>query len=222
MFFMSKSIIPFMFENQCLDNIFIEASKSKNASKLFFLQSMKPENIIINKYNTLLTDYSSLKKILTQEIKINYIFLIDELSKLNSELKISAETIKINIPFKMNDVYQRIENNLIQININSERIIKYKNFIYDPSTRKLSHKSHSLRFTEKESQIFVYLLESSNAYIPKKELLRKVWSYGEEIDTHTLETHVYALRKKIENKLKIGNLVMFEEKKGYYLNKSIL
>ena len=58
--------------------------------------------------------------------------------------------------------------------------------------------------------------------ISKKDLLNKVWSYGEGIDTHTVETHVYALRKKIETKLKMKDLIMFEEKKGYYLNKSIL
>ena len=46
--------------------------------------------------------------------------------------------------------------------------------------------------------------------------------YGDDIDTHTLETHVYALRKKIEDKLNIKNLIMFEEKKGYKLNKSLL
>ena len=219
---MSKSFIPFIFENHTLNNVFTEAAKNKNASNLFFLQSMNLENIEINKHHILLTDQSTLKNIFIRELKLTQIFLIDEINQLNSQLNFESEIVKINIPFKLKDIYQRIENNLIQININSERLIKYKHFTYDPSTRKLFNQSLSLRFTEKESEIFVCLLDSINKYISKKDLLNKVWSYGEGIDTHTLETHVYALRKKIENKLKIKNLIFFEEKKGYYLNKSIL
>ena len=65
-------------------------------------------------------------------------------------------------------------------------------------------------------------MENTNLYITKKDLLNKVWSYGDEIDTHTLETHISVLRKKIDSKLNIKNLIMFEEKKGYYINKAIL
>ena len=122
----------------------------------------------------------------------------------------------------MNDIYQRIENYLIQISVNKKRIIKYKKFSYDPSTRKLLNQSTFLRFTEKEGQIFTCLMENTDPYITKKDLLNKVWSYGEGIDTHTLETHIYALRKKIDLKLNIKDLIMFEEKKGYYINKAIL
>ena len=122
----------------------------------------------------------------------------------------------------MSDIFQRIENYLMQIDINSKRIIKYGNFTYDPSTRKLMNQSTFLRFTEKESQIFTCLMENTTSYISKKDLLNNVWSYGDGIDTHTLETHIYALRKKIESILNIKDLIMFEEKKGYYINKEIL
>ena len=122
----------------------------------------------------------------------------------------------------MGDIYRRIENYLIQIDVNNKRIIKYRNFSYDPSTRKLLNQSTFLRFTEKEGQIFTCLLENTDPYITKKNLLNKVWSYGDGIDTHTLETHIYALRKKIDSKLNIKDLIMFEEKKGYYINKAIL
>ena len=56
----------------------------------------------------------------------------------------------------------------------------------------------------------------------KKDLLEQVWNYSQDIDTHTLETHIYSLRKKIENQLDLQNLINFREKKGYYLNKEIL
>ena len=219
---MDKSNIPFFFANSSLNNVFLESSSSKNLAKVLNFQSMNIESIKDKKYKIFLTDSSTLKKISQQNIKINKVFIIDEINITETDTKIDAEVIKINIPFKMNDLCQRIVNNLIQVNANRKRLIKYKRFTYDPTTRELSSKLFALRFTEKESQIFICLIENSGAYISKRDLLRKVWSYGEEIDTHTLETHVYALRKKIEIKLKIKDLIMFQEKKGYYLNKSIL
>ena len=219
---MGNSNIPFIFENPSLNNIFIEASSCTTASKIFCFQNFNLENIIKSNLKILLTDNASLIKITNQDINLGSIFLINEPNQTNSDLKISSEVININIPFKMNDLYQRIENYLVQINTNSKRIIKYKNFSYDPSTRKLLNQSTFLRFTEKEGQIFSCLMENTKSYITKKDLLNKVWSYGDGIDTHTLETHIYALRKKIDSKLNINNLIMFEEKKGYYINKANL
>jgi len=219
---MGKSTIPFIFENASLNNIFIEAAGCMTVSKIFCFQNLNLEQLKKNKSKILLTDNASLIKIANQDINLNSIFLVNEPNQTNSDLKISSEVININIPFKMNDLYQRIENYLLQININRKRIIKYKNFSYDPSTRKLLNQSTFLRFTEKEGQIFTCLMENTDPYITKKDLLNKVWSYGDGIDTHTLETHIYALRKKIDSKLNIKDLIMFEEKKGYYINKEIL
>mgnify|MGYP001356390930 CR=1 FL=1 len=219
---MGKSIIPFIFENRCLNNIFIEAASYAKASKHFCFQKYTLEEIKNNKFKIYVLDNSSFMKMINQDIKFDNIFVINEPNKKGINFKISSEVNNINIPLKMSDIYQRIENYLIQININSKRIIKYKNFSYDPSTRKLIGQSTFLRFTEKEDQIFSCLMESTNRYITKKDLLNKVWSYGDGIDTHTLETHIYALRKKIESKLNVKNLIMFEEKKGYYINKAAL
>ena len=219
---MGKSNIPFIFENPSLNNIFIEASSCTTVSKIFCFQNFTLEKIKKSNLKILLTDNTSLIKIANQDINLDSVFLVNEPNQTNNDLKIASEVININIPFKMNDICQRIENYLVQININSKRIIKYKNFSYDPSTRKLINESTFLRFTEKEGQIFSCLMENTTPYISKKDLLNKVWSYGDGIDTHTLETHIYALRKKIDSKLSIKNLIMFEEKKGYYINKAIL
>ena len=219
---MGKSIIPFIFENTYLNNIFIEAESCVTASQTFCFQNFNLEKIKKSKLKILLTDNASLINITNHDINLDIIFLVNETNVTNSDLKISSEVVNVNTPFKMNDIYQRIENYLIQISINKKRIIKYKNFSYDPSTRKLLNQSTFLRFTEKEGQIFTCLMESTDPYITKKDLLNKVWSYGDGIDTHTLETHIYALRKKIDSKLNIKDLIIFEEKKGYYINKAIL
>ena len=72
----------------------------------------------------------------------------------------------------------------------------------------------------------LYLLDHLKKYLWDnnllKILLKEIWSYSEGIDTHTLETHIYSLRKKIADNLTLKNLINFEEKKGYFLDKNIL
>ena len=67
-----------------------------------------------------------------------------------------------------------------------------------------------------------YFLQKPNQYLSKNVLLKEIWHYSENIDTHTLETHIYSLRKKISKNLTLKELINFEEKKGYLLNKFLL
>ena len=91
---------------------------------------------------------------------------------------------------------------------------------YDASARKIFNEKISLILTEKENEIFCYLLESGTS-VSKNVLLKNIWKYNEGIDTHTLETHIYSLRKKLEKKLEIKNILEHREQ-GYFLNKALL
>tara|TARA_A100001015_G_C15019744_1_gene727348 strand:- start:564 stop:1223 length:660 start_codon:yes stop_codon:yes gene_type:complete len=219
---MGKSIIPFIIENPYLRNIFIDASITNDLSSIFYFSLHDVNTFNKKKFQIIITDNLFFKKILTLNITCNKIFLIGDANNYTLDKQVNSEIIKVDLPFKMLDICQRIENDLIQISSRKRRLHNFNSFFYDPSTRILSNNIVSLRFTEKESQIFICLAENINAFISKKELLKQVWTYGDDIDTHTLETHVYALRKKIETELNINDLIMFEEKKGYYLNKSLL
>ena len=219
---MGKSIIPFLIENPYLRNIFTDASNKNDLSSIFNFHSFDQNTFSKKKLKIIILDVPSLKKFLKLNINCNKIFLMNDKNNFFMDLKVDSEIVNINLPFKMIDICHRIENNLNLINAQKVRLHKYNTFVYDPSTRTLSDKISSLRLTEKESQIFIHLAQNYSVFISKKELLKKVWMYGDDIDTHTLETHVYALRKKIEDKLNIKNLIMFEEKKGYKLNKSLL
>ena len=55
-----------------------------------------------------------------------------------------------------------------------------------------------------------------------EKLLSEIWNYNKEIDTHTLETHMYSLRKKIDEKLQLKDLIIYKEKKGYVINGDFL
>ena len=71
--------------------------------------------------------------------------------------------------------------------------------------------------TEKETYLIQFLFKNKNKFVAKRDLLNNVWGINETINTHTLETHVYRLRKKIEKIEKKLNLIILKEKGGYIL-----
>ena len=142
-------------------------------------------------------------------------------NKLNTD-KLNKQFILMNTPLRIRELFERVASSIEQKESQTARKLNFSNFVYDPGMRSLSNKDVFIRFTEKESQIFMCLVDNSNLHISKKNLLKKVWSYNEDIDTHTLETHIYSLRKKIEKNLLLKDLIVFEDNKGYFLNKKIL
>ena len=107
---MGKSTIPFIFDNPYLNNIFIEAASCTQASKYLCFKKYTLEEIKKNSnFKILVLDNSSLIKIVNQDIKLDSIFVVNETNQTSINLKTSPEVIKINIPFKMSDIFQRIE-----------------------------------------------------------------------------------------------------------------
>ena len=100
------------------------------------------------------------------------------------------------------------------------KIVSLNTFSYDESARKIFNEKISLILTEKENEIFYFLLKSENS-VSKNVLLKNIWKYNDGIDTHTLETHIYSLRKKLEKKLEVKNILEHKEK-GYFLNNDLL
>ena len=101
----------------------------------------------------------------------------------------------------------------------SIRIQKQKD-IYE-ERKKLLKNSHGgiTRLTEKETLILYFLFKQRGEVIPKDDLLKIVWGYDKTISTHTLETHIYRLRKKINDGLGEAKFIL-KTKQGYYLNLS--
>ena len=70
-----------------------------------------------------------------------------------------------------------------------------------------------IRLTEKETEILLFLYDSANQIVSKETLLNKVWGYSEGVTTHTLETHLYHLRKKLDD-----DKIISTEKGGYCMS----
>ena len=122
---------------------------------------------------------------------------------------------KVLLPFSVSELTKIIENLIAKkkFSKNSEIIIKEYNL--DKNEKKLSKENNYITLTEKEIHLLELFLKYKGS-IPKKEILKKVWKYAKDVDTHTVETHIYRLRKKIKDKF-FDEKFILNDKKGYYL-----
>lgn len=168
----------------------------------------------------IILDQFSLKEIIDNKFDINgHAFIIGDLNKeilLNlSDNYINYESI--DQPINFLSLINKCKNLIDQKNNSLSEIIKFEKFSYSFQLNTIYTGDNSLYLTDKENEIFKVLIDNKKVPLGKKELLSKVWNYGDGIDTHTLETHIYTLRKKIKKKLNFSNLVSHEET-GYFIN----
>ena len=98
---------------------------------------------------------------------------------------------------------------------NKNSRINIKKYLLDKNEKKLFFNNVFLILTEKEIQLLELFLKSQKP-ISKKKILSSVWHYSSDADTHTVETHIYRLRKKINEKFSDDNFIL-NHKEGYHL-----
>ena len=84
------------------------------------------------------------------------------------------------------------------------------------NSRQISKKSVKLNLTEREGNLIIFLNKSTSP-VSVDTLQKEVWEYGSELETHTVETHIYRLRKKIKEKFNDNNFII-STKEGYIIN----
>ena len=89
--------------------------------------------------------------------------------------------------------------------------------IFSPSKKIISNikVKHTEHLTEKENNLLIYFYNNKNIEIPKKDLLTNIWGVSNEINTHTLETHIYRLKQKL-SKLDQNLSFSLTNKNGLY------
>jgi DNA-binding response OmpR family regulator len=101
-------------------------------------------------------------------------------------------------PFRLTDLKLAIEA-LLQPSVPAEDL-PLGRYRFQPTQKLLRDGDGGLiRLTEKETAILEYLIEAGDQPIPRESLLTQVWGYNPDVTTHTLETHIYRLRQKIED-----------------------
>jgi DNA-binding response OmpR family regulator len=103
-------------------------------------------------------------------------------------------------PFRMAVLLARVRAHLRQHTQSDDAIFVIGPYKFQPAAKMLVHEDteKKVRLTEKETAILKYLYRVGNKTVPRETLLDEVWGYNAGVTTHTLETHVYRLRQKIE------------------------
>jgi DNA-binding response OmpR family regulator len=105
----------------------------------------------------------------------------------------------VNKPFRFAVLLARIRAHLRQYELSEDATFQIGSYLFFPSAKLLTASGgEKLRLTEKETAILQYLNRAKGTVISRDELLREVWGYNANVTTHTLETHIYRLRQKIE------------------------
>ena len=102
-------------------------------------------------------------------------------------------------PFKFSVLLARVRAHLRSFEQSEDAIFQVGPYEFRPSMKLLTDgDGRKVRLTEKETNILKYLYRSNGQAVAREELLSEVWGYNATVTTHTLETHVYRLRQKIE------------------------
>ena len=147
------------------------------------------------------TDGRELCKLMRKQgIKCPIIMLTGHDSDADTILGLDAGTNDyVTKPFKFSVLLARIRSHLRQFEHSEDATFPLGPYTFKPSQKILmSEDERKIRLTEKETNILKYLLRSGEASVSRDELLHEVWGYNAGISTHTLETHIYRLRQKIE------------------------
>ncbi len=114
-------------------------------------------------------------------------------------------------PFKFSVLLARIRAHLRSHEASEDAVFRIGPYNFRPSMRLLVDMAQKkIRLTDKETSILRYLYRSGEKPVGREELLREVWGYNSNVTTHTLETHVYRLRQKIEPDAQSPKLLITE------------
>ncbi len=186
---------------------------------------MNNQNIIVYRFNLL---YQILKEI-EDDIHFKIIEISDEIA-LNNEIKnlrnyliiTKKQNLKFNNQFILNDLPIKILKIIEKLNIEflknqfvEQSQVIINDYTIDINAREMSKKNIKLKLTEKEVNTIIYL---SKLYKPISinELQTKVWDYHSDLETHTVETHIYRLRKKISKSFLDDNFII-SKNNGYQI-----
>ena len=121
----------------------------------------------------------------------------------------------LELPTTLKEINSIVESTAAKKKFNLNSSIEIKSYLLNKNEKKLFKFDNYIVLTEKEVQLLELFL-NNNKPISKDNILSSVWNYASDADTHTVETHIYRLRKKITDKFKDEKFIL-NNKDGYYL-----
>ncbi len=170
------------------------------------------EIIIVDSFNSILN------KVFLTELLSRVVSLVPIIYLYHSYNEVNDTGVaKLPKPIYFPQLLSRIKKEMRDFVINKNREIEIGPYSFNYLMKRLVTKTGSeIRLTEMETKILNFLYESNGKLIKRDTLLTEVWGYKSEVMTHTLETHIYRLRKKISTNCISQNLLV-SEPGGYRL-----
>ena len=156
-----------------------------------------------------------------QGVKVPIIMLTGQNSDADTILGLEAGANDyVAKPFRLNVLLARIRAQLRTHELSDDATFPIGPYDFRPSLKMLLRRDDGqrIKLTEKETAILKFLYRAGGRSVPREALLGDVWGYSALANTHTLETHIYRLRQKIETNPKIASIVITEPG-GYRLGK---
>ena len=140
-------------------------------------------------------------------------YLVISNKKMLSNIDKKNIIILSELPVKILDLIEKININLLKLKYSYQSNFKIKEYKLDLNSRVISFDKKDLRLTEREIEIILFL-NSKDKPQSIDVLQKEVWGYSENLETHTVETHVYRLRKKINETFDDSHFLV-SSKDGY-------
>ena len=186
---------------------------------------MNNQNLIVYRFNPL---YQVLKE-LEEDINFKVIEISDEKSLTNEIknlnnyliitkkqiLKLNNQFILSQLPIKIFKMIEKLNIEFLKLQFVAQSQVIINDYTIDINAREMFSKNVKLKLTEKEINTIIYL-SKVNKPISIDELQTKVWDYHSDIETHTVETHIYRLRKKISKNFLDDNFII-SKNNGYQI-----
>ena len=184
----------------------------------------KPQTLIIHKFNNLFNILNEIKNILNFEVVCDNNDKISLIEENKNILVISGKTTfnssnQIHIkeyPINLSKLIEIINIQFLKNKFNAQNNINIGKYNINFNSRIISYENVSQSLTEKELKIINFLNKSKKP-VKVNELQFKVWGHKSSLETHTVETHIHRLRKKINDNFKDENFIK-SSKSGYYLS----
>jgi len=145
----------------------------------------------------------------------NYLIISDK-----NYLDLSNLFVLDNIPTSIFKLLEKLNIQFLKLQFNNQTEIKIDKYFINLNSREISINDVAVKLTEKEISIIFYLAKSSKP-VRINELQEKVWNYNFDSETHTVETHIYRLRKKILRAFSDSEFIT-SNKNGYTIKSNIV
>ena len=119
------------------------------------------------------------------------------------------------VPIKLEKVIELININFLKNKFSNQSDLKIGKYKLDLNSRKIILNNKTLNLTERETNLIIFINQKGNVNI--KELQKKVWNYSTDLETHTVETHIYRLRKKMKDNFDDEEFILYDNN-GYSIN----